>query len=126
MLQDLSYGRLENEFQNIAPRPDDFVICFQNHRILMKRDKDNTVSFPAFAEAETWAGDWQNWFAEGFRYVFRMQEKNYFLWLGDLEEKDYGPLSGWVYTINDERVNAGCGSYKVDIGDVIDWTYQKD
>lgn len=46
--------------------------------------------------------------------------------IGDLEEKDYGPLSGWVYTINDERVNAGCGSYKVDIGDVIDWTYQTD
>jgi len=89
MLQDLSYGRLENEFQNIAPRPEDFVICFQNHRILMKRDKDNTGSFPAFAEAETWAGDWQSWFAEGFRYVFRMQEQNYFLWLGDLEEKDY-------------------------------------
>lgn len=46
--------------------------------------------------------------------------------IGDLEEKDYGPLSGWVYTVNDERINAGCGSYKVDIGDVIDWTYQTD
>lgn len=46
--------------------------------------------------------------------------------IGDLEEKDHGPLSGWVYTVNDERINAGCGSYKVDIGDVIDWKYQKD
>jgi len=46
--------------------------------------------------------------------------------IGDLEEKDHGPLSGWTYTVNDERINAGCGSYKVDVGDVIDWKYQTD
>ena len=44
--------------------------------------------------------------------------------IGDLEEKDHGPLSGWTYKVNGEKVNLGCGSYKVDIGDVIDWVYQ--
>lgn len=46
--------------------------------------------------------------------------------IGDLEEKDHGPMSGWVYTVNGDRVNYGCGSYKVSDGDVIDWIYQQD
>lgn len=46
--------------------------------------------------------------------------------IGDLSEKDHGPMSGWIYTVNGDNVNAGCGSYKVSDGDVIDWRYQKD
>ena len=90
MLQDLSFGRLENEFHNIAPQPEDFVICFQNQQILLKRTEENEISVPTVGEAESWIPEWSQWFDEGLRYVFRMQEKNYFLWLGDLEDKDYG------------------------------------
>ena len=90
MLQDLSFGRLENEFHNITPQPEDFVICFQNQQILLKRTEENEISVPTVAEAESWIPEWSQWFDEGLRYVFRMQEKNYFLWLGDLEDKDYG------------------------------------
>jgi len=46
--------------------------------------------------------------------------------IDDLSEKDYGPMSGWIYTVNGDNVNTGCGSYKVSDGDVIDWRYQKD
>jgi len=90
MLQDLSYGRLENEFRNIAPQPEDFVICFQNQQILLKRAEDNEISVPTVTEAESWIPQWNHWFEEGLRYVFRMQDQNFFLWLGDLEEKEYG------------------------------------
>ena len=93
MLQDLSFGKLENEFQNLQPGAEDLLICFQNNQILLKREEDNTILLPAIGESETWAGEWKRWFAEGFRYVFRMQEKNYFLWLGDLEENKYGDYS---------------------------------
>ena len=90
MLQDLSYGRLENEFHNIAPQPDDNVICFRDQQILFRRDGEETIAFPTVKEMETWTAGCRTWFAEGLRYVFRMQEQNYFLWLGDVGEQDYG------------------------------------
>ena len=93
MLQDLSYGRLENEFYNVAPQPEDIVICFQNQQILLHWDGDNGITLPTAAEVEVWTSREQRWFADGLRYVFRMQEKNYFLWLGDLEEDCYGTYS---------------------------------
>lgn len=86
MVQDLAFGKLENEFHNLTPQPEDFVICFQNQQILLKREEDNHFLCPTVAELESWCSHCRTWFAEGFRYVFRMQEKNYFLWLGDLEE----------------------------------------
>ena len=89
MLQDLSFGKLENEFYNLEPQPEDFLLCFQNHQILLKQQENASVSIPTVAEAEAWTTDWHSWSPEGFRYVFRMQGSNYFLWLGDLQEKEY-------------------------------------
>ena len=93
MLQDLSFGKLENEFYNLLPQPEDIVICFRNQQILLNRDADQQITLPTAEEVEGWISDGQNWFADGLRYVFRMQEKNYFLWLGDLEESSYGAYS---------------------------------
>ena len=87
MLQDLSYGRLENEFYNIAPKEEDFVICFQKNQIFLKREGDDRFLIPTVGEVSPLAENWKTWFDEGFRYVFRMQGKNYFLWLGDLTEE---------------------------------------
>ena len=86
MLQDLSFGKLENEFYNLEPQPEDFLLCFQNHQILLKHGENGAISIPTVAEAEVWTTDWHSWSDKGFRYVFRMQGNNYFLWLGDLEE----------------------------------------
>jgi len=91
MLQDLANGRLENEFHNQAPRAEDIVICFQNQQILLKQGTDNV--FPSFLEVSQWAENWKNWFAEGFRYVFRLHDQNYFLWLGDISAGEYGDYS---------------------------------
>ncbi len=91
MLQDLTNGRLENEFHNQAPRAEDIVICFQNQQILLKPDADKV--FPSFAEVSQWAESWTSWFAEGFRYVFRLENQNYFLWLGDIAEGEYPDYS---------------------------------
>lgn len=87
MLQDLSFGRLENEFRTIQPQPEDIVICFQNQQILMKQGTESR--FPVFSEVSSWAKNWNHWFAAGFRYVFRLQARNYFLWLGDVEAGEY-------------------------------------
>ena len=93
MMQDLSYGRLENEFRNLQPSDEDLVICFQNNEILLKQEADKKFSLPTVAEVACWTETSSSWYAEGFRYVFRMQDQNYFLWLGELEEGQYGPYS---------------------------------
>ena len=49
MMQDLSFGKLENEFHNQQPQPEDLVICFQNQQILLHRAEDNSISFPTVA-----------------------------------------------------------------------------
>ena len=91
MLQDLTNGRLENEFRNLLPGREDIVICLQNQQILLKPGAEDV--FPIFEEVSPWAENWTNWYEQGFRYVFRMQEQNYFLWLGDLAEEDTGDYS---------------------------------
>ena len=83
MLQDLSFGRLENEFRNILPEVGDLVVCIRGNGILMTRDEDGKLTFPACAQVRSWAETWDHWEGETLRYVFRMQEKNYFLWMGD-------------------------------------------
>ena len=79
MLQDLAYGRLENEFYHLQPSPEDLVICFQNNQVLLKQEGDQFL-FPAVAEVTALTEQWDPWYEEGLRYVFRLQEKNFFLW----------------------------------------------
>ena len=87
MLQDLSFGRLENEFYDRKPQPGDFVICFQNNQVLLKQEEEHYL-LPTVEDVSPLTEDWNCWFSEGLRYVFRMQERNFFLWLGDVQEGD--------------------------------------
>ena len=43
-----------------------------------------------------------------------------------LYENDYGDLSGWVYKVNGVLPSVGCGGYKLEDGDVIEWCYTLD
>lgn len=87
MLQDLVYGRLENEFYHLQPNAEDLAICFQNDQVLLKQEGD-LLLLPTVAEVTALSEQWNPWYEEGLRYVFRIQEKNCFLWLGDLREED--------------------------------------
>ena len=89
MLQDLSHGKLENEFHVLPPKGEDILLCFSGNRLLLKR-QGREAAFPTIGEASPWLDTWTPWFSEGLRYVFRMQEKNYFLWLGDVSPEDRG------------------------------------
>lgn len=40
-----------------------------------------------------------------------------------LYEYDFGELSGWVFVVNGEAPDTGCGSYRVAEGDKIGWYY---
>lgn len=88
MLHELSHGKMENEFRNISPADPDIVVCVQNNSILVKQNMDGSFSLPRYADVCQWANKdgWTSWKAETFRYVFRMQDVNYFLWMGQAGE----------------------------------------
>ena len=128
MLQDLTFGRLENEFRNVVPEDGDPVVCIRGNGILMTRDVKGKLTFPACAQVRSWGENWDHWEGETLRYVFRMQEKNYFLWMGEggeapggftyenarmlreLESKDacFGAMTAW-HLYNWYRNNRFCG-----------------
>lgn len=85
MLQDLSYGRLENEFRNYEPMDEDYVVCVQSGSILIQRETGNILHLPRFADVRQWEQkeNWNFWNEKKFQYVFRMQGIRYFLWMGD-------------------------------------------
>lgn len=85
MLQDLVFGRLENEFYDRHPLEEDAVICFRNSEILIMRDSDDLLGFPSFVQVSAWAleKDWKAWDEASFRYIFRLHDRNYFLWMGE-------------------------------------------
>jgi hypothetical protein len=43
--------------------------------------------------------------------------------IGNLYEKDAGPLSGWTYRVNGETPGVGCSQYPLQAGDRVEWLY---
>ncbi len=79
MLQDLSFGKLENQYKNILPRDEDTILCFRNRDVLMLKASDGSVAFPKYNEISSCTGG-------AFRYVFTMQDTKYFLYMfGEIE-----------------------------------------
>ena len=77
MLQDMAAGRLENEFYDLTAQAVDTIICICEGQALLKRGEDDTLTLPTLAQMERWQK------STAPRYLFRMQERNYFLWTGD-------------------------------------------
>lgn len=88
MLQDLAFGRLENEFRTLQPGKGDIVVCFRENSVLIRRDKNDALALPTWEQVQEWSqmGDWQHWYDEPYQYVFRMQDENYFIWMGEAGE----------------------------------------
>ena len=82
MLQDLEFGRLENEFRNLAPEENDIALCFAGNTVLLHRNGDNTLELPTVSQVKRWTENWERWNDVALRYVFRLHGVNYFLWMG--------------------------------------------
>ena len=65
MLQDMPFGRLENEYRSPAPTENSVGLCFREGKVLLKRDEDNTLHLPPAQNA--------------LHYAFRMEGRDYFL-----------------------------------------------
>ena len=74
MLQDLTHGRLENEYRPVPPTPDDAILCFRGGDVLLGRDENNTLTLPTWAEVQTWG-----WGESEPRYAFRLHGTGYYL-----------------------------------------------
>ena len=83
MLQDLSYGRLENEFRNVDPVAGDFIVCVSKNNLLVHKESGNILRLPVYEQVFRWAENWNSWGEESFRFVFRLHGVNYFLWMGE-------------------------------------------
>ncbi len=82
MLQDLAYGRLENEYRPVPPRSVDAVICIRGSEILIQKRKNDALILPSVDQLRQWCSGWEMWDQEGLRYAFRLHEVNYYLWMG--------------------------------------------
>jgi len=62
------------------------VICIKGKDVLVFRDENNSLILPTWKEVKCWCDSWSNWIEEKIQYVFTLQGKKYFLWLGQAGE----------------------------------------
>ena len=54
MIQDLAFGRLENEFRPLQPYPEATVVCFQGTKSLVSRDEQGVITLPTYEQVCAW------------------------------------------------------------------------
>ena len=92
MLQDLSFGKLDNQYHESAPKDHDRVLCMAGADILIARGEDNALTLPRWAQVRAVCGDWHRWGGMQTQFVFSMQEEDYYLWMGEA-----GSVPGFSY-----------------------------
>ena len=86
MLQDLEFGRLENEYKNVEATGEDVLFCFGGGKLLIRRNPDDTLELPRVAQVLAQSERWEKWNDAPLQYIFRMHGVNYFLWMGQARE----------------------------------------
>ena len=97
MLQDLSFGHLDNQYHEKSPRPQDRVLCMRGGDILIARAADDTLSLPRWQDVQAVSGDWHCWGGADTQFIFSMQEEDYYLWMGEagvVPGFDFEPAAG--------------------------------
>ena len=68
MLQDLSFGRLENEYRPVPPKATDAVLCFRENALLVEKLPGGELAFPTVSKVNV-----------ARQYAFRLHDVNYYL-----------------------------------------------
>lgn len=55
-----------------------------------------------------------------------IESSGYVSRIDNIGEKEHGPESGWMYSVNGSFPNIGAGAYKLNDGDVVKWLYTRD
>ena len=93
MLQDISYGSLDNQYRSCLPKGSDPVVCIRGREILLGRDEKGLLCLPTWEQAEKWSAGWSKWSERPSRFAFSMQDRDYFLFMGEAGE----PADGFFY-----------------------------
>ena len=105
MLQDLSFGKLDNQYHESTPKDHDRVLCMRGGEILIARDVDNRLSLPCWHQVAPLCDGWHRWGGIQTQFVFSMQEEDYFLWMGEAGEVpgfSYEPASSLRQSVSKE------------------------
>ena len=78
MLQDLAFGRLENEYKPVPPKQADGVLSFRDGALLVSQLPNGALRFPTVSQVE---GE--------LRYAFRLHGVNYYLTADAPEREEY-------------------------------------
>ena len=81
MLQDLAFGRLENEYRPVPPTADDAVLCFRDNALLVRKLSNGNLALPTVSQIP---GEMQ--------YAFRLHDVNYYLATEPAGEGEYIPV----------------------------------
>lgn len=82
MLQDISYGSLDNQYRYHQPEDADTAVCFRGNEVLLRKGADGTLTLPRIEQIKAYCSNWEYWLNEPCRYGFTMQDQRFFLWLG--------------------------------------------
>ena len=82
MIQDLDFGKLDNQYHAQQPLLQDAVVCFRDGAVLLRRDEAGILQLPTWQQVSAWCEGWNCWDFGPSRYIFNLQEKNVFLWMG--------------------------------------------
>ena len=78
MLQDLAFGRLENEYRPVPPQATDAVLAFRNSDLLAQELPNGALKFPSVREV-----------SGKLQYAFRLHGVNYYLTAAAAETGEY-------------------------------------
>ena len=82
MIQDLDFGKLDNQYHPQQPQLQDLVMCFQDGAVLLRRDAQGILHLPTWQQVDAWCDTWNYWLSGKCRYIFNLQGSNVFLWMG--------------------------------------------
>ena len=103
MLQDLSFGHLDNQYHESLPQGKDILLCMRGGDILIHRDADNVLTLPTWQQAEELCRGWNIWGGTQTQFIFSMQDHDFYLWMGEAGEIPgfaYEPASGLRQTVS--------------------------
>lgn len=92
MLQDLSFGHLDNQYHEKSPQSYDRVLCMRGGDILICRNPDNTLILPCWEQVAKACESWHRWDGMQTQFIFSMQDEDYYLWMGEA-----GDVPGFSY-----------------------------
>ena len=94
MIQDLDFGKLDNQYHPQQPQNGDAVVCFRGGEVLLRRDEQGILHLPTWQQVSAWCSDWNRWNGQESTYIFNLQEVNFFLWMGQAGDC---PDGGFTY-----------------------------